>query len=1178
MIATWGVLISALLYLCALFALAHFGDTRGQKLVRGRGRTLIYALSLGVYCTSWTFFGSVGVASSSGLSFLLIYIGPILVFIFGQSLLERIVTLAKSQNITSIADFVAARYGKSEAVAALVALITLIGIVPYVALQLKAISLSLMAVISAIEDTGTANLPDVGIATVLVLAGFTIAFGTRRIDTTEHQDGLMLAIAAESVVKLLAFLAVGIFVTFGMFHGFGDLFKHALADPSITQIITKTPDPFTAITMIGVSAVGIILLPRQFHVTVVENHNLRDLRVAGWVFPIYLVVINIFVLPLAVAGLILFPFGTVDHDLTVLALPILANSGVFVLVALLGGISAATAMIVVACVALSIMVSNDLIMPLLLRAGLFKYRPHIQGHAQSADLGPIILAVRRIAILAILFMGYGYMRLIGQQSLSSIGTISFAAVAQIAPAFFGGLFWPRATARGAMAGLIAGALLWFYTMFLPSLDIPSLALDDFLKNGPLGISFLKPTALFGLSMPEVPHGVFWSLFANILAYIGFSLQRPVNDIEHVQARIFTGIEAEPLAQNFSLWHANITTRDLQGTVARYLGKARTDKAFDDFVAERRLDTNPQANADIHLLKFAETLLASAIGAASSRLVLTLLLRRRTVSKRAALQLLDDASTAIQNSRDLLQHALDHARQGITVFDADLRLVCWNREYLELFDLPSAMIHVGVSLDKIVEVNAARGLYGPGPMDENVATRLQALINQTEPFRLRLPNNIVIETRSAPLPDGGLVTTYTDVSESVAVADELEAANETLEKRVRERTEELTSLNQELARAKQEAESANLSKTRFLAAASHDILQPLNAARLYASSLVERKEKSNDEDLKLAQNVDASLEAVEEILSALLEISRLDAGAMKPEISHFRIDDILKQLELEFQPMAKEKGLRLTFVPCSLTVRSDRRLLRRMLQNLVSNAIKYTTKGRVLVGCRRLRKSVRIEVIDTGVGIPQASQKLVFKEFQRLQSSEKSASGLGLGLSIVERMSRVLDHRLNLRAGRTRGSVFSIDVPSMAALPRGTAAQPPAPKPVYQPLADLTILAIDNEPRILEGMKLLLEGWGCTVLTAETLKGAQQHFKTAARPPDVIIADYHLDEGDGLDAIVRLRWAFNSELPAVLVTADRTPEVRDLAASRNVQLLNKPVKPGSLRALLSQWAAQRPAAE
>jgi len=559
-------------------------------------------------------------------------------------------------------------------------------------------------------------------------------------------------------------------------------------------------------------------------------------------------------------------------------------------------------------------------------------------------------------------------------------------------------------------------------------------------------------------------------------------------------------------------------------------------------------------------------------------VISLLLRRRTVNKRAALQLLDTASTAIQNSRDLLQHALDHARQGITVFDADLRLVCWNREYLDLFDLPHSMVHVGVTLEEIVEVNAERGFYGDGPSAETVAHRLDVLINETESFRLRLPTNRVIETRSARLPDGGLVTTYTDVSESVAAADELEAANETLEKRVRERTEELTALNQELARAKQEAESANLSKTRFLAAASHDILQPLNAARLYASSLVERKESADPQDLKLAQNVDASLEAVEEILSALLEISRLDAGAMKPEFSHFRIDEILRQLELEFQPMAQEKGLKLTFVPCSLTVRSDRRLLRRMLQNLVSNGIKYTVQGRVLVGCRRLRRGIRIEVIDTGVGIPQASQKLVFKEFQRLQSAHKSASGLGLGLSIVERMSRVLDHKLTLRSGSKKGSVFSVEVPRVAALPKSADVAAVDAKPVHQPLAGLTVLTIDNEPRILEGMRILLEGWGCVVLGAESLKAAQKEIKTLAKNPDVIIADFHLDEGDGLDAIVRLRWALNSELPAILITADRSPEVAEQAASRNVLLLNKPVKPGGLRALLSQWAAQRAAAE
>src|SRR5690606_7265244 len=274
------------------------------------------------------------------------------------------------------------------------------------------------------------------------------------------------------------------------------------------------------------------------------------------------------------------------------------------------------------------------------------------------------------------------------------------------------------------------------------------------------------------------------------------------------------------------------------------------------------------------------------------------------------------------------------------------------------------------------------------------------------FRERFPKlGIVVEVRSNRMPDGGIVVTYTDITPTVEAAEALERANENLERRVKERTEELTRLNAELARAKAEADEANISKTRFLAAASHDILQPLNAARLYATSLVERK-RIGDE-AKLAGNIDASLEAVEEILGALLDISRLDTGAMKPELSNFRIDEVFCQLDVEFAPLAAEKGLKLKFAPSSLAVRSDRRLLRRLLQNLVSNAIKYTPHGRVLIGCRRRGGLLRIEVIDTGLGIPQAKQRVIFQEFQRLEQGARVARGLGLGLSIVERIARVL---------------------------------------------------------------------------------------------------------------------------------------------------------------------------
>ena len=465
----------------------------------------------------------------------------------------------------------------------------------------------------------------------------------------------------------------------------------------------------------------------------------------------------------------------------------------------------------------------------------------------------------------------------------------------------------------------------------------------------------------------------------------------------------------------------MTVEELTSTVARYLGEERTRSSFESFATTKRISLQPDAEADVQLLRYAEHQLASAIGAASSRLVLSLLLRKRTVSTEAALKLLDDANAAIHYNREILQTALDHVRQGIAVYDKDMRLVCWNRQFGEILDLPPELTRTGVMLEEIVRHNAKQGALGPGPIDLLVRQRLADYASNSEPYLKRfVDRGLVVEIRTNRMPDGGIVTTATDITPSVVAAEALERANATLEVRVRERTTALTRLNDELGRAKADAEEANISKTRFVAAASHDILQPLNAARLYVTSLLERQ--VDRENARLIGNVDASLDAVEEIFGALLDISRLDTGAMRPEFVSFRIDEMLRQLEVEFSPLAREKGLELKLVPCSLAVRSDRRLLRRLLQNLVSNAIKYTPNGRVLVGCRRRGDSVRIDVYDTGLGIPASKKKVIFREFHRLDEGAKVARGVGLGLSIVQRIGRVLDHKIDLvrRPGEGRG--------------------------------------------------------------------------------------------------------------------------------------------------------------
>jgi len=1171
MLQAWIVIAVALGYLGLLFIIASYGDETGRPGRAGRWRKFIYPLSLAIYCTSWTFFGSVGLASRTGFDFLTIYVGPIVMIGLCSPLVRRIVRLAKAQNTTSIADFIAARYGKAQTVAATVALIAIFGMIPYIALQLKAVSSSLTTILVHIGPASGAMQPvlgDIALYVALSMAVFAVLFGTRHIDATEHQEGLMLAIATESLVKLVAFVAVGVFVTFFMFDGPVALFARALEHPAAAAALTREPAPGTPLAMTLLSLFAIVLLPRQFHVTVVENNNEDEIRRAAWLFPLYLVLINLFVVPIALAGLLTFQSGPVDSDMFVLALPLVAHSDLLTIAAFIGGLSAATAMVIVESVALGIMVSNDLVMPLVLqrRESLISGRENVGG---------LLLAIRRTSIFLILLLAYVYYRLAGDAQLASIGLLSFAAVAQLAPAFFGGLVWRRATARGAIAGMALGIAAWAYTLLLPSIADAGLVERSLLTDGPLGISMFRPQALLGMELPPLVHGVFWSLLLNLLAYVSFSLSRTPASIERLQADLFVPSQLTPIAPSFRLWRSSVSVEELAATVARYLGEERTRSSFDSYALSRGINLDPKADAEFELLRYAERLLASAIGAASSRLALSLLLRKRMVSKKAALKLLDDANAAIHYNREILQTALDHVRQGIAVFDKDLHLVCWNRQFGDILALPAQLARVGTGLEQILRFNADRSSGERQEIEAIVRERLCRYTESGEPFLERFSDrDLVMEVRANPMPDGGIVTTFTDITPSVKAAEELARANESLERRVQERTEELTLLNTELGRAKAQAEEANISKTRFLAAASHDILQPLNAARLYVTSLTERQ--AGGSDAKLVGNIDASLDAVEEIFSALLDISRLDSGAMKPEIVGFRIDELFRQLEVEFAPLAQEKGLKLKFVPCSLAARSDRRLLRRLLQNLVSNAIKYTRHGRVLIGCQRHSGKLIIHVYDTGVGIPESKRRTVFQEFHRLEQGAKIARGLGLGLSIVERIARVLDHEISVRSTPERGSRFSVVVPLSPAI-AGTRPQLAPRQADRGQLSGIGVLCIDNEPAILEGMETLLGGWGCRVFKAVELESAIDVLLKSDLLPDGLLVDYHLDAGNGIDAVGELRRRFGNDLNAILITADRSPRVREEARAQNIQVLTKPLKPAALRALLARWRVRRMAA-
>jgi Na+/proline symporter/CheY-like chemotaxis protein len=1157
----WVVVIIAVAYVSLLFAIASLGDRRKAAPEPGKARPYIYALSLAIYCTSWTFFGSVGLASGRGLEFLAIYVGPLLVFLFCFPLLSRIIRLAKTEKITSIADFLGARYGKSFAVAGIATLIAVVGAIPYIALQLKAIAGSVSLMVEHFNGAPPSFDPlfsDISLIIAMLLALFSVLFGTRHADATEHQNGLVLAVAVESVVKLAAFLALGIFVTFFLFGSPEGLVSAISANAQVLESLGYRTSLATWLVLTSLSGFAIIMLPRQFYVMIVENRSEKELRTATWVFPLYLVAINLFVLPIALAGLVVVGDKT-SSDLYVLSLPLLSGQDLLAIIAFVGGLSAATAMVIVASVALSIMISNDLVIPLFVRR-LLRAEP-----SESEDWSNLILNIRRASIFIILFAAFLYYReSTNNARLASIGLMSFAAIAQFAPAFFGGLIWRGANGRGAALGMAAGIVVWGYTLLFPSLAPPDTSI---LVNGPFGIEALRPNALFGTEAEPLNHGVMWSLSINLLFFVFGSLSRATVPLERIQASIFIPRDFSPMP-NLNRFRTAITVSDLRDTISRYLGVERTERSFQTYERDNGA-LNEHEPAGMDVIRFSEQLLASAVGSSSARLILSLLFKRGDSAPKDTFRLLDDATEALQHNRDLLQIALDQMEQGITVFDQDFRLTCWNRQYRALFDLPDEMGQVGVSLDQILRHLVQRGDIAA----ESHATILDRLTTFDSPWRLELKTSgRTIELRSNPMPDGGIVATYADISAQVEADLALKRANESLEQRVQQRTAELTLVNEELAQAQMFAEEANLGKTRFLAAAGHDILQPLNAARLYCASLIEKTGKGATGDAVL--NIESSLESVETILGAVLDISRLDAGAMKPAETVFRLDGLLRQIGNDFQPMASEKKLELVIVPSSLTVCTDRNLFRRLIQNLVSNAIKYTRSGRILVGVRRRGELAEIQVFDTGIGIPIDKLNSVFGEFTRLEEGVREAQGLGLGLSIVDRIARVLRLELQIDSGRGKGSRFSVILPISRAQEAAMADRPPRQLQPTAALNGMFVLCIDNDSKILEGMRLLLEGWGCTVITRS---GSALLAMPDQVCPEIVLADYHLDGENGLDVIRQVRKHYHADIPAVLITADRSNEVREAADLLDVPVINKPLKPAALRSMMTRLRRMTPTA-
>ena len=671
MLQGWLIVLASLAYLGLLFAIAHFGDRRAAAGASIINSPYVYALSLAVYATSWTFYGSVGRAAVGGIGFLPIYLGPTLMAALWWTVLRKMIRISKANRITSIADFVAARYGKSALLGGLVTVVAVVGVVPYIALQLKAVSAS-FAVLLNYPDLGAASAAagplwsDSTLYIALLLAMFTILFGTRHLDAAERHEGMVAAIAFESVVKLLAFLAVGLFVTFGMYDGFGDLFRQAQAVPRLQALLTVGGDGASGAnfgswaSLIILSMLSLLFLPRQFHIAVVENVDERHLNKAIWLLPLYLLAINIFVLPIAFGGIMHFPAGA-DADTFVLTLPLLERHQGLALLVFIGGLSAATGMVIVETIALSTMLCNDLVMPLLLRLAP-------GWAARHADLGALLLNIRRGAILLLLLLGYSYFRLAGEATaLVAIGLISFAAVAQFAPAMLGAIYWKSATRQGALAGLGGGFLAWLYTLLLPAFAQSGWLPAGFLAQGPFGLAWLMPQQLFGWHAADpISHALFWSMLVNVGAYVGVSLATRQSGLERAQAILFVDVwKQRGGAPGARLWRGSASAAALRALLRRFLGVARADEAFARFhggsgraALHARADANAGADAGADLVHFAETELAGAIGTASARAMIASVVEEEPLGPEEVMAILDESSQVIAYSRQLEQKSRD----------------------------------------------------------------------------------------------------------------------------------------------------------------------------------------------------------------------------------------------------------------------------------------------------------------------------------------------------------------------------------------------------------------------------------------------------------------------------------------------------------------------------------------
>jgi signal transduction histidine kinase len=1097
MLSASVIAIAALCWLGLLFGVALLGERRPH--IFEKRWAIVYALSLAIHCTSWTFYGTVTQASRSGWWLPPTFVGAILMYVFALKFLRRLVQLVREYNAGSLADLIAVRLGRHSGLAALVTAVVVIGIVPYIALQLKAVAMS-YGILSHGQLAESDPWQDSALYVALLMALFAMLFGTRRASTMAHNRGLVLAMAFESLFKLGAMLALGTLLFTALPTG-------------LPVTVPPPPDSggFPALILLG--ALAMFTMPHQFYAGIVECRDDGQLRTARWLFPLYLLLISLPILPLARMGDAWLGSSGVSSDMYVLALPLARGEHGLALIAFLGGLSAATSMVVIATLALSLMVVNHFIAPLRVRAGW--------GRDEHGDLRGELLNHRRVAILVVILLAWTYSRVLARnEALADIGAISFSALAGLAPALLVAAYRPQLGPRAVIAGLAAGTLAWMYAV-LPALWPSAPA---WLHAGPFGLHWLAPDGLLGLvNWNRLGRAVVASLLVNVTVMLAVAGSRYGRAARTVNV-------------------GDVGLVELRALAARFLPSERVEHLFDS--------APPSGPAGSARVARVEHELAAVIGAASARLLLEVVHRQGRDDLDTVVAIVGEAAQDLRFNQRVLEAALENMSQGICVVDAELQLVAWNSPYARLFNYPPELLQVGRPVAELTRYNIDAGMLGPGEAELRVQRRLTHMRAGTRHLsERRFPDGTIVEIRGNPMPGGGFVATFTDVTAFRQAEDSLKRVNETLELRVEERT-------RALAAASAEAQAANDAKSRFLTAVTHDLMQPLHAAQLFAHSLTE-----HGADVDTARHLNGALSATEGLLAGLLDIARLEGGRLHPQPRAFPLADVLDPLAAEFRAIALDRGVRLDVVGTRAWVRSDPQLLRRVLQNFLSNALHYAEHGRVLLGVRRRGNQLRVEVWDTGPGIAPAEQRLIFQEFRR--GSAAGGQGLGLGLSIAQRMAGLLGHPIGLRSWPGRGSVFDLGMP----MARAAIRLPPVAD-AQRPLPAGRALVLDNEPAALAALGNLLTSWGWHVHAA---RNAEQALAAPWRP-DLHILDFHLDGGHtGLDVWRQLRTR-HADVPTVMLTADRDGELRQRLLDAGIGVLYKPLRPLALRQVLQRVGA------